>query len=510
MDAADPPAHDGTATMFQVSRLALFLAATAAVSAQTPLADAAPLDHPARPGTLAGLTICLDLGDQPEPDPCCVRAAHYLARLVEKAGGRSVPRWGAPGETATELVARIGDAVVVEWMPLDHLPKLDEPQDPLLAALARHATASWRAAPRAADQPGVRIGVPSDAILTGHREACHGVLAGLVDWWRRQRSDEPGARAASTAPSLPNSLWPVARPPESAAEINRCIANWRRTRGPDPSQVYLRAEVTGSAAKGWHLHGATELALLQPALEQALLSVGIRVQGALRLLPDDEALGAAPFAIARRSATLTWSRPGRATGDPRLDPAGQYEETMVLGGEPLRLLDADGEHLLAHARSGYLGWIPEVAVTRCDRATFEAALDEPGSSEHGEGAAREAVRRLGVPYVFGGRSDLGIDCSGLMMTSWAERGVYLPRDARQQILCGDLVATAQQRAPLRAGDLLFFANDSGRISHVGMSLGGWRFVHATPPEVTVGSLDPDDPFYVERAARFVLAKRVAR
>ena len=97
-----------------------------------------------------------------------------------------------------------------------------------------------------------------------------------------------------------------------------------------------------------------------------------------------------------------------------------------------------------------------------------------------------------------------------MQTSFAAEGVFLPRDAGQQLLAGVLIATARQLAPMEPGDLLFFAGRDGAISHVGMSIGGFRFVHATPPEVTIGSLDPDDPYHGPVAGRFVLAKRIAR
>jgi cell wall-associated NlpC family hydrolase len=60
---------------------------------------------------------------------------------------------------------------------------------------------------------------------------------------------------------------------------------------------------------------------------------------------------------------------------------------------------------------------------------------------------------------------------------------------------GRLVATPWHIPPLEPGDLLFFCDDTGRISHTGLSLGGTRYIHSSPPEVQVSSLDPADPLF---------------
>jgi len=87
---------------------------------------------------------------------------------------------------------------------------------------------------------------------------------------------------------------------------------------------------------------------------------------------------------------------------------------------------------------------------------------------------------LGLPYTWGGRSSFGYDCSGFVQMLYSHLGILLPRDARQQILdarfktCG-----IDQAGP---GDLLFFGKAEDRIMHVGMSLGGRQFIHATSRE----------------------------
>jgi cell wall-associated NlpC family hydrolase len=126
----------------------------------------------------------------------------------------------------------------------------------------------------------------------------------------------------------------------------------------------------------------------------------------------------------------------------------------------------------------------------------------------GQQAIGIAETLLGRPYVFGGRSALGTDCSGLVSDAYAALGHMLPRDARQQVLVGKLVATRWHRTALRPGDTLFFIDSTGRVIHTGLALGGSRFIHQCPPEVQVSSFDPADPLYSETCDRaFIFGRR---
>ncbi len=84
---------------------------------------------------------------------------------------------------------------------------------------------------------------------------------------------------------------------------------------------------------------------------------------------------------------------------------------------------------------------------------------------------------IGVPYLWGGQSpDDGFDCSGLTMTVYQLNGLNLPRHSRTQFDAGDSIS----KNDLQKGDLVFFAkNGSGRVSHVGLYIGGGRFIHAS-------------------------------
>jgi gamma-D-glutamyl-L-lysine dipeptidyl-peptidase len=80
----------------------------------------------------------------------------------------------------------------------------------------------------------------------------------------------------------------------------------------------------------------------------------------------------------------------------------------------------------------------------------------------------------GAPYLWGGSTPRGVDCSALVQITYLMRGVSLPRDARQQAECGRAIP-AHGTAP---GDLLFFAESDGRISHVAFASQDGGLVHA--------------------------------
>lgn len=91
----------------------------------------------------------------------------------------------------------------------------------------------------------------------------------------------------------------------------------------------------------------------------------------------------------------------------------------------------------------------------------------------------------GAPYQWGGRTDWGTDCSGLVQNVWRARGVELARDSDLQFAQGVEVATASDGARYESGDLLYFASN-GRVAHVAMWAGGGRVVHSALSRGGVG------------------------
>jgi gamma-D-glutamyl-L-lysine dipeptidyl-peptidase len=124
-----------------------------------------------------------------------------------------------------------------------------------------------------------------------------------------------------------------------------------------------------------------------------------------------------------------------------------------------------------------------------------------------------AHRMMGIPYVWGGTSIKGLDCSGFTKIVFHSNGIELPRDASQQVQVGEPVDTQNGFDNLIPGDLLFFGNkdsSSGkeRITHVALYLGDLEFIHASG-RVRINSFDKTKSNFAEgRLKTFIRAKRI--
>ncbi len=131
-----------------------------------------------------------------------------------------------------------------------------------------------------------------------------------------------------------------------------------------------------------------------------------------------------------------------------------------------------------------------------------------------ENVLATAREMMGSPYLWGGTSSKGMDCSGFTKMAFFLNGIQLPRDASQQVHTGELVETDTGTLQnLQPGDLLFFGRKATlekkeRISHVAIYLGDGKIIHASD-RVKVESLMRGDPSFVEdRLASFVRCRRI--
>lgn len=125
---------------------------------------------------------------------------------------------------------------------------------------------------------------------------------------------------------------------------------------------------------------------------------------------------------------------------------------------------------------GRRGWIPEAALARAGAAP---------------GIARRVRGLLGVPYLWGGRTPLGFDCSGFTQQVLAEQGVCLARNADQQYRDGLPLSRGENP---RLGDLVFFGTPGAPPGHVGLGLGGGYYAHCRK-HVRINSVDPSNPLH---------------
>ncbi len=135
------------------------------------------------------------------------------------------------------------------------------------------------------------------------------------------------------------------------------------------------------------------------------------------------------------------------------------------------------------ARLAAMGYSSRETTGKTSKSSSYVA---PATSGKGGAIVATAQKYLGVPYVWGGTSPRGFDCSGLVQYVCRQNGISLPRTAASQRNAGRYVS----RADLQPGDLVFFKS-GGRISHVGIYIGGGNMIHApqTGDVVKVSSIN---------------------
>jgi len=256
-----------------------------------------------------------------------------------------------------------------------------------------------------------------------------------------------------------------------------------------------------------------------------------------------------------------------SVADVRREPAHAAELlTQLIMGETAQALKTEGDWFLARLPDGYHGWIRSWYVREAGRAEVDAygerarslvvanvgyVLSTPDEKSlpvsdivagtrvaagHGEGGFRRvalpggrdgyvreseladgpapapngrrlterALRFLGIPYLWGGTTPKGFDCSGLVKRVFLMEGIALPRDSDRQALVGTLISK-ERTEDLAPADLLFFG-EGEKVSHVAIYLGHTTFIHAYG-EVRINSFSTRDSRYDERLAKTFLFAR---
>jgi cell wall-associated NlpC family hydrolase len=123
------------------------------------------------------------------------------------------------------------------------------------------------------------------------------------------------------------------------------------------------------------------------------------------------------------------------------------------------------------------------------RGWMTASALEPGRAPRDLAARIRGL--LGIPYLWGGRTPLGFDCSGFTQQVLAEQGVAVPRDAGEQFRTARPLRRGEEP---RIGDLVFFGAPGGPVGHVGVGLGGGYFAHCRK-QVRISSVEPHNPMH---------------
>ncbi|HXB94562.1 MAG TPA: C40 family peptidase [Puia sp.] len=155
------------------------------------------------------------------------------------------------------------------------------------------------------------------------------------------------------------------------------------------------------------------------------------------------------FETERAPLTPEWVAPLEYNGHPMMVPMGSHLTTM---------------------KNGRAQW-------RKNSVHYKGKSWDPGTPATDAKSIRQlTLKFLNIPYLWGGKSVFGLDCSGYVQTVFKFLGVAVLRDAHQQAAQGEPVGFLEET---KTGDLAFFDNEEGRITHVGILLNANEIIHAS-------------------------------
>lgn len=314
-----------------------------------------------------------------------------------------------------------------------------------------------------------------------------------------------------------------------------------------------------------NLTGETNLYAAKEELISALTKLNIEIEDQIKILPD-ESIDNKKFALINVSVA---NLRGKPTHSAEL-------VTQALLGTPVNILKENNGWYLVQTPDNYISWTNSGSLLRLDQNELKQwkanskiiFLDTYGFSYHRESEKRisdlvagnvlelenenntdwfvrypdgrlariikaqaskitlwndninitdtsiteAAMSLIGVPYLWGGTSTKGLDCSGFTKTIYMLHGYIIPRDASQQVHQGELIDAKRNFSRLKTGDLLFFGRkDEGgseKVVHVGLWLGNNQFIHASG-DVHISSMDSTaDNYDSYNYNRYLRTKRI--
>lgn len=355
--------------------------------------------------------------------------------------------------------------------------------------------------------------------------------------------------------------------PQNKAEIEQLLDSTEEHFAPDSRVVLFDVQAEEDDGK-WLLKGETTMSEAKAALLDSLSALGLSITDSIQVLPASDKLKGQTFAIVNNSVANIRSRPSHPAqlatqallgmplqvlkkeggwymvktpddyiswvdggGIEQMDQA-EYEDwktapkliylntygfsyrepaessekvTDLVAGSILKMEGQTASFFEVSYPDGRRGYVPTEEAKPFDEWNNELNINQASLME-------TSKTMMGAPYLWGGTSTKGMDCSGFTKTIYFMNGMVIPRDASQQIKAGTLVDNQRNFEQLQVGDLLFFGRpatdtEPRRVVHVGMWIGDKQFIHSSG-RVHVSSVDSSaENFDAYNLDRYLEARR---